>query len=106
MGWVLQMSVEYGAYLVVILVGALALQSYWKTGFLTQFNRLVQTLVVTAFFFVVWDVLAVAAGHWWFDSRFITGFFVFNQPIEEIAFFFVVPFFYVTVWEYAKRVKK
>lgn len=99
------MSFEYAAYLMVILLGTRALQFYWKIGFGGKQKQLLAALILTAVFFVAWDALAVAAGHWSFDSRFLIGFFVVNQPIEEIAFFFLVPFFYLTIWEFFKRRK-
>ena len=45
--------------------------------------------VVTAF--AVWDVVAIARGHWWYSARYTTGALVGNLPVEELAFFLVIP---------------
>ncbi len=95
------MSFEYAAYLAFILAGTFAI----KKRFNVQLPplRLAKTLLAVAAIFVAWDALAVAAGHWSFNPAFLLGVFVGNQPVEEIAFFFIVPFFYVTIWEIAKQ---
>ena len=42
--------------------------------------------------FVAWDVLAIAAGHWWYDPGQITGVTLPGRvPLEELLFFIVVP---------------
>ncbi|MBI2444819.1 lycopene cyclase domain-containing protein [Candidatus Micrarchaeota archaeon] len=94
------MSVEYAAYLAFVLLGTLALAHVFRLRL--DVRRLLMALVPVAVLFVAWDAWAVASGHWSFDARFITGFFVGNQPVEEIAFFLVVPLFYVAVWEISK----
>ncbi|KWX64204.1 lycopene cyclase domain-containing protein [Mycobacterium sp. NAZ190054] len=42
--------------------------------------------------FVIWDVIATAAGVWWFNPDYVTGVFVpGGLPVEEVLFFVVVP---------------
>ncbi|WP_054811431.1 lycopene cyclase domain-containing protein [Nocardia arizonensis] len=42
--------------------------------------------------FVVWDLLAIAAGVWEFNSRYLLGVFLPGAiPLEELLFFLVVP---------------
>jgi lycopene beta-cyclase len=54
--------------------------------------RLVRTLAPVVAIFYVWDAVAIARGHWWFDRRFVTGIELpFGVPLEEFVFFIVIP---------------
>lgn len=53
---------------------------------------LLGTLLPTVTLFVVWDLLAISAGVWDFNSRYLLGVFLPGGiPLEELLFFFVVP---------------
>jgi len=55
-------------------------------------KRLVLTLLPVVVVYSVWDVLAIASGMWGYSERFTTGVLLpFSMPIEELAFFVVVP---------------
>ena len=42
--------------------------------------------------FYVWDAVAIARGHWWFDERYTTGIVLpAGVPLEELVFFVVIP---------------
>ena len=44
------------------------------------------------FVFVLWDLAAIAAGHWSFDPAQTTGIvFPGGLPLDEVLFFLVVP---------------
>lgn len=49
--------------------------------------------------FIPWDIYFTAKGVWWFNDRYITGFKIWHLPIEEWAFFVVVPFACVFLYE-------
>jgi lycopene beta-cyclase len=55
-------------------------------------RRLLAALAPALVVFVVWDVIAIERGHWWYDPRYVTGWQLPGAlPIEELAFFVVVP---------------
>jgi lycopene cyclase domain-containing protein len=55
-------------------------------------RRLVVALVPTIVVFVVWDVVAIAREQWRFSARYVTGVKLPGAlPIEELAFFVVIP---------------
>lgn len=57
-----------------------------------QPRRLVRVLVPVVLCFLVWDAVAIARGHWHFSERYTTGWLLpFAIPVEELAFFVVVP---------------
>ncbi|MFZ2176861.1 MAG: lycopene cyclase domain-containing protein [Rhodococcus sp. (in: high G+C Gram-positive bacteria)] len=54
--------------------------------------RAVRAIVPVALLFLVWDVLAIAAGVWSFNPRYVTGVELPGRiPVEEVLFFVVVP---------------
>ncbi|MFJ1758700.1 lycopene cyclase domain-containing protein [Amycolatopsis sp. NPDC088138] len=61
---------------------------------------LARAVLPVAAVFLVWDVLAVAAGVWDFAPEFVTGVRVpFGIPLEEVLFFVVVPVCGVLTYE-------
>ncbi|MEJ5256004.1 MAG: lycopene cyclase domain-containing protein [Acidimicrobiales bacterium] len=55
-------------------------------------RRLARTLLPVVAVFYLWDALAIARGHWWFDRRYATGVELpLGVPIEELVFFIVIP---------------
>jgi lycopene cyclase domain-containing protein len=57
-----------------------------------QAARLVRALALPFAVFVVWAALAIERGHWTFSPKYTTGWCIpFDVPIEELAFFAVIP---------------
>ena len=83
------------AYLFVLLgclLSALWLEPLFKVNVLRRWRRLVLTLVPVLIVFVLWDLAAIAAGHWTFDPAQTTGIvFPGGLPLDEVLFFVVVP---------------
>lgn len=81
---------------VVVLAGCLAaaiwLEPLLKVNVFRRGRRLLLTLLPVAVVFVLWDLGAVAAGHWTFDPAQTTGIvFPGGLPLDEVLFFVVVP---------------
>jgi lycopene cyclase domain-containing protein len=53
--------------------------------------------------FILWDAWAVHAGHWGFNSSHVMSSRFIHLPIEEILFFFTVPFAMMYVWGVVKK---
>ncbi|MBI4361500.1 lycopene cyclase domain-containing protein [Candidatus Micrarchaeota archaeon] len=94
------MGAAYFSYLLAVLLGTLALCFFFRIRI--PVRRALTAVFPAALLFVAWDAWAVFRGHWTFNPDAVLGIFIGNQPLEEIAFFFVIPFFYITVWEIAK----
>ncbi len=56
-------------------------------------------MLLPALFYCVWDGIFTNMGIWFFNEKYITGIFIFNLPIEEVLFFFVVPYCCIFVYE-------
>lgn len=74
-------------------------------SFLTPFSRyrryrpLLISIALVAPFYILWDQLAVVYGTWSFNRAEVTGIYFFHLPIEEVAFFLVVPFSTILIYE-------
>ncbi len=67
-------------------------------------RRLARTLAVPAAVFAVWDVLAIRAGVWDFNPRYVTGWLLpFELPVEEAAFFLTIPICAILAHEAVRR---
>jgi lycopene cyclase domain-containing protein len=82
----------YVGVLLGCLAGALWLEPVLRVGVLRRWRRLLLTLLPVAVVFTVWDLAAIAAGHWSFDPGQTTGVQLPGRlPLEEPLFFLVVP---------------
>ena len=93
-------------YLLVLagcLLGTLPLELVLHVGVYRQWRRLLLTLLPLAAVFVTWDVLAVRA-HWWrFDAQQVLPPRLLGLPLEELAFFVVIPLCSVLGFEAVRR---
>ena len=53
--------------------------------------------------FVVWDAVAIAREHWTYNPDYVTGWDLGNLPIEELAFFVVIPICGLLTYEAVRR---
>ena len=98
------------AYLFVLagcLGAALWLEPILHVGVLRQGRRLLLTLLPVMIVFVLWDLAAIAAGHWTFDPGQTTGvLFPGGLPLDEVLFFAVVPICAILGFEAVRKVLK
>ena len=90
---------SYVAMLAFCLAGTLPLVPAFRLRVLGQPGRLVLTVLVAGAPFLLWDLFATRAGHWWFDPAQTLPWRVAGLPLEEIAFFVVIPLVTVLTYE-------
>ena len=97
------------AYLGVLafcLLGTLPLELWLHVGVYRQWRRLMLTLLPVVAVFVLWDLYAIAAGHWTFDPAQTLGADLpGGLPLEELLFFVVVPTCSVLAYEAVRTVR-
>ncbi|GAB3226913.1 lycopene cyclase domain-containing protein [Algoriphagus aestuariicola] len=65
----------------------------------SQWYALMPALLISAAVFLVWDYWFTQAGVWEFNPLYVLGVFLYGLPLEEILFFFAVPFACVFIYE-------
>ncbi|MDQ1746438.1 MAG: hypothetical protein QOD07_701 [Frankiaceae bacterium] len=95
------MSWVYPAVLAGCFVATLPLELVLRARVYARPRRLLATLAPVLVVFLGWDALAVHAGHWHY--RHLLGLRVGNLPVEELAFFVVVPVCSVLTLEAVRR---
>ena len=95
------MSWIYPAVLLGCVLATLPLELVLKARVYARPRRLLATLVPVLLVFFTWDALAVHAAHWRY--RHLLGIRLGNLPIEELAFFVVVPTCAVLTLEAVRR---
>ena len=97
------------SYLFVLagcLVSAIWLEPVLKVNVFRRWRRVLLTLVPVVVVFVLWDLGAIAAGHWTFDPEQTTGILLPGAlPIDEVLFFVVVPVCAILGFEAVRAVR-
>lgn len=73
-----------------------------KVAFYKKWPFLFPAILITAIVFLVWDHYFTLTGVWGFNRMYVTGYFVGSLPIEELLFFFTVPYACMFIYECLK----
>lgn len=73
-----------------------------KVQYVKKWKSLFPAIIITATFFLVWDVMFTSRGVWGFNENYLIGLTIFGLPIEEWLFFITVPFASVFIYECIK----
>ena len=95
---------SYVGMLAFCLAGTLPLVPAFRLRVLRQPKRVALTILAAGTPFLVWDLFATQAGHWWFDEDQTLPFRVAGLPLEEVSFFVVIPLVTVLTYEAVKAV--
>ena len=98
---------SYIAVLVFVLLGSGWLEVVLRTRVYARWRRLLLSVVPVMVVFIVWDLYAIASGHWDFDPDRTTGVvFPGGLPLDEVLFFAIVPVAGVLTLEAVRSVKR
>lgn len=95
----------YFATLAACLAGAGWLEVGMRTRVARRWRRLAASVGPVAIAFTAWDRVAIDAGHWTFSPRLTTGALVARVPVEELAFFVVIPICAVLTFEAVRALR-
>lgn len=97
----------YLGVLLFIVIGSGWLEIVLRTRVLRRWRRWLLALAPAVVIFIVWDLYAIAQGHWTFDPDQVLGIeFPGGLPIEEALFFLIVPTAAILTMEAVRSVKK
>ena len=89
----------YFLILAASVAGPLALSFDTKVAFYKKWKYVFPATILPAIFFIIWDIVFTKNGVWSFNDAYITGFKIVNIPIEEVLFFFIVPYCCTFIYE-------
>jgi lycopene cyclase domain-containing protein len=95
---------EYSLYILSIVLGTSLMDIVLKLNPIRKLKLLISSILSVAVIFVAWDIFAAYRDFWSFNVEHMLGLIFVNQPLEEVSFFLAVPFYYIAIWELAKRV--
>jgi lycopene cyclase domain-containing protein len=96
---------QYLLLMAACAVGTLPLEWVFRARVYRRPARLVRALRLPFSAFVAWDAIAIARGHWTFSSIYTTGWRApFEVPVEELAFFVVIPICALLSYESVRRI--
>ena len=83
----------------VIIIFPLLLSFENKLKFYKKIPQLLISLIIVGIPFLIWDVFATARGDWGFNPSYTLNIKLLGLPIEEILFFFTVPYAILFLYE-------
>jgi lycopene cyclase domain-containing protein len=89
----------YFVILAASLAGPLALSFDKKVAFFTKWKYLFPAMLFPAVFYIAWDSYFTKKAVWSFNPGYITGIKLAGLPVEEVLFFFIVPYCCVFIYE-------
>ncbi|MGB7784948.1 MAG: lycopene cyclase domain-containing protein [Salinimicrobium sp.] len=63
-----------------------------KLKFYKTWYAFFPAVIISGFIFVIWDMYFTGLGVWGFNERYLTGIEIGNLPLEEVLFFFCIPY--------------
>jgi len=73
-----------------------------KVAYFKLWKRVFLSSLIIAIPFLIWDSLFTAVGVWGFNKDYLCGIYLGNLPLEEVLFFFIVPFACVFIYACVK----
>ena len=89
----------YFLILAVSIAGPLGLSFDKKVAFYKKWKYLFPAMLLPAVFYILWDIWFTHLGVWSFNPAYITNIKLINLPIEEVLFFFLVPYCCTFIYE-------
>ncbi|MES2430024.1 MAG: lycopene cyclase domain-containing protein [Bacteroidota bacterium] len=89
----------YFVILIASLAGPLCLSFDKKVAFYKNWKYLFPAMLFPAIFYIVWDFYFTDKGVWSFNDNYVSGLNIYNLPVEEVLFFFVIPYCCMFIYE-------
>lgn len=70
-----------------------------RVRFYTKWRFILPAILITAIIFIIWDQIFTINGIWGFTPEYLTGIYLLNLPVEEVLFFFCIPYACLFIYE-------
>jgi len=87
----------YGWVILCSFIGPLLLSFDKKVAFYRSWRYLFPSLLIVGIAFLIWDELFTRIGVWGFTPKYLSGIYLGHLPLEEVLFFFVVPYNFIFI---------
>lgn len=94
------MNPHYTYFLILAasFAGPLFLSFDKKVAFYKNWKYLFPAMIIPALLYIIWDIYFTSIGVWKFNEEYIMGTKLYNLPVEEVLFFFIVPYCCVFIY--------
>lgn len=79
-------------YILLASVSVPLLYSIFVKDFIVNWKNFIVSTTIIAVIYLAWDAIFTANGVWGFNHDYCLDIYIFKLPLEEILFFFVIPF--------------
>lgn len=91
---------QYLALMAGCLLITLPLELVFRAGVYRRWRRALRAILPVVAVFVVWDIVGIVLEHWWYSPVYTTGILLpLRVPLEELVFFFVIPWCALLTYE-------
>ena len=73
-----------------------------RVAFYRSWKYVFPAIAITAFLFIFWDIVFTSLGVWSFNPNHVSPVNIFGIPLEEVLFFFVIPYASLFTYEVLK----
>jgi lycopene cyclase domain-containing protein len=77
---------------IIVVLIPLALSFHKKIALYKEFAFILPAIILPSVFFIVWEHYFLELGVWSFNPAYITGNLWFGMPVEEVMYYFCIPF--------------
>jgi lycopene cyclase domain-containing protein len=85
--------------MLVSFVSCLALSFDQKVAFYKNIKFLIPAITIVAIPFLIWDQIFTEYGVWGFNPSYLQGIYLGRLPLEEVLFFFFIPYCCLFIYE-------
>jgi len=71
---------------------------YPRHSFFKEWKYFIPANFIVGLIFIIWDAQFTKIGIWGFNENYLTGLYIGNLPLEEVLFFFAIPYACVFTW--------